>query len=278
MIPLRVRGNTRFGHVILSHSEVHEWRDEELHRFQITAQHLASTLDSRLQHERLASQGQQMAIFEERQRIARDLHDSVTQLLFSMTLIAQTTANAYQKDPAEGERRMGRLIELSQTALAEMRALLAELRPPAPQPTGRELLETAGLVAAIEAHLRAIREGDAVLELDARGYRRTTFTNEHALYRIVQEAVANARKHARATQIRVRLTTRRTGEIRLQVRDDGVGFTLSPPTDRTPGSGMGLSTMAERAQKVGGVFRIRSQPRLGTTIEVILPAPPNKDV
>jgi signal transduction histidine kinase len=269
LIPLRIAGAERLGHVILSHSQVHPWEPIELHPFEITAQQLASALDSRLQQERVAHQGQQMAIFEERQRIARDLHDSVTQLLFTMTLIAQTTASAWQRDPEEGKRRTDRLVDLSQTALSEMRALLAELRPPAPQPTGRELLERQGLVAALQAYLTATQDEATPVLLTTTQYRPTPFATEHTLYRIAQEAVANARKHAQAAQITVTLSTARRGKTRLRVQDDGIGFDTSvPPSPRLDGSGMGLSTMQERVSQRRGSLKITSQPGKGTLIEV----------
>ena len=272
LIPLRIAGAERLGHVILSHSQVHPWDPAELHPFEITAQQLASALDSRLQQERLAAQSQKVAIFEERQRIARDLHDSVTQLLFTMTLIAQTATAAWKRDPEEGERRVGRLVELSQAALAEMRTLLAELRPPAPQSTGRELLETQGLIVALEAHFRATADENIQVILEAQRYRPTIFAAEHALYRITQEAVANARKHAQVQYITVTLTTQRGIGTKLTIRDKGRGFdTTLPPVPRTDGSGMGLSTMRERATKLGGTLELTSQPGKGTLIEVRIP-------
>ena len=271
LIPLRVAGKERLGHVILSDDTTHHWETGELHPFEITAQQLASALDSRLQQERLATQAQQMAIFEERQRIARDLHDSVTQLLFSMTLIAQTAAAAWQRDPIEGKRRTDRLVELSQTALAEMRSLLAELRPPASLATSRELLETQGLVAALEAHLAVTSDAQVTVEIDAARYRRQGFVEEHALYRIAQEAISNARKHAQASKITLKLATTRTGKTTLQVTDDGAGFSQdSQSVVSPPGSGLGLGSMWERAEKLGAHFQIRSRPGEGTRVEVIL--------
>jgi signal transduction histidine kinase len=272
LIPLHTRGRTRLGHVILSHEHVHAWDDDELRRFEITAAQLASALDSRFQQERLGTQNRQMAIFEERQRIARDLHDSVTQLLFSMTLIAQTTGSAWKRDPEEGERRTTRLVELSQTALAEMRALLAELRPPTPRPTGREALETQGLVAALALHLEATQGEGPTLTLNARRYRRRSFAVEHTLYRIAQEAIANARKHAQADQVLVRLATTSAGTTRLRIIDNGTGFSPDAPRAQNAGSGLGLSSMTDRATKIGATLRINSAPGKGCTIEVFIPA------
>jgi GAF domain-containing protein len=129
MIPLIV-GTDRIGLVVLGYPSTYEWRDEDLRLYQATAAQLATAIDSLRQHLTVYRHGQQIAVFEERQRLAHELHDSVTQLIFSMTLIAQSIGSAWQRDPAEGEHRVNRLLELSRSALAEMRALLVELRPP----------------------------------------------------------------------------------------------------------------------------------------------------
>jgi signal transduction histidine kinase len=128
MIPLMVRSQ-RIGLVILSYPFVHRWSEAGLQPYQATAALLAAAIDSRQQHLLLIERGQRLAVLEERQRLARELHDSVTQLVFSMTLIAQSIAPAWRRDSAEGERRVTRLLELGQSTLTEMRALLAELRP-----------------------------------------------------------------------------------------------------------------------------------------------------
>src|SRR5574342_510903 len=128
MIPLMVRGQ-RIGLVVLGYPGVHEWNGAGLRPYQATAVQLATAIDSRLQQGLLFERGQQLAVLQERQRLARELHDSVTQLIFSTTLIAQSIAQAWRRDPSEGQHRVDRLLELSQTALQEMRTLLFELRP-----------------------------------------------------------------------------------------------------------------------------------------------------
>jgi len=121
MIPLIVRGE-RIGLVILSYPTIHDWLDAELHPYQITAAQLATAIDSRRQQARVAQHDQQFAVLEERRRLAAELHDSVTQLIFSTTLIAQSIGPAWRRDPAEGEQRVQRLLELSQTAQPGHRA------------------------------------------------------------------------------------------------------------------------------------------------------------
>ena len=128
MIPLMVRGQ-RIGLVVLSYPGVHKWNETGLRPYQATAGQLAIAIDSRLQQGLLYERGQQLAVLQERQRLSRELHDSVTQLIFSTTLIAQSITPAWKRDPLEGQRRLDRLLELSQTALREMRSLLVELRP-----------------------------------------------------------------------------------------------------------------------------------------------------
>jgi len=128
MIPLLVRGH-RIGLVILSAPAVHQWCEADLQPYQATAALLAAALESRRQYLLLIEGGQRLAVLEERQRLARGLHDSITQLIFSMVLVAQSIAPAWQCDPAEGEHRVQQLLELCQSALSEMRALLAGPSP-----------------------------------------------------------------------------------------------------------------------------------------------------
>jgi signal transduction histidine kinase len=270
LIPLMVRSR-RIGLVILSYSQVHTWREDELRPYQITAAQLATTIDSRMQQALLAGHNQRLAIWEERRRLARELHDSVTQLIFSMTLIAQSLAAAWRREPAEGERRTQRLLELSQNALGEMRALLRELRPPeAPAPRDTTLLDIVpasprDLVSALQVHVEGMKRDGLHVELDTEGYRFLEPENEHTLFRIAQEALHNVVKHAGASRVWVRLASA-DDETRLSIQDDGIGFALSAGAS----GGMGLQTMRERAESLGGVFSVTSTPGAGTIVEVVL--------
>lgn len=278
LIPLMVRGGARIGLVVLSHSTVHDWPDEALQPYQATAVHLATAIDGRLQQSLSSERGQRLAVLEERQRLARELHDSVTQLIFSMTLIAQTLGPAWQRDPSEGERRAQRLLELSRSALAEMRDLLQELRPAAePGILTIGHVRENGLTAALSAlAANASQDGQTVM-LDADGYEPRPLEQEEALFRITQEALSNAAKHARARHVRVRLRTA-DGAVRLTIEDDGVGFApdVARESSAAGGGGMGLSTMRERAQALNGTAIITSAPQQGTRIEVMVPTNGNK--
>lgn len=283
MIPLLVRGQ-RIGLVILSSPVAHEWRAADLHPYQATAAQLATAIDSRQQQLLLATRGQQLAVLEERQRLARDLHDSVTQLLFSMTLIAQSIAPAWQRGPAQGQERVNRLLELSQMTLAELRALLTELRPAGaseetkPQtPSGDDStqpgvlrLRREGLVAALHAHVANVAREGPRITLATPGYLRQPPDLEEALFRITQEALNNVAKHAHAQSVEVRLQLA-DGDtaVRLSVQDDGSGFT--PPVNGNASSGLGLTTMCERARALGGTAEVRAAPGQGTTVEVTVP-------
>ncbi|MCK5921143.1 MAG: GAF domain-containing protein, partial [Methylococcales bacterium] len=127
LIPLIIQ-NRRIGLVALSYTQPYQWPESELWKYQVTAVQLATAIYIRRQHLLLAESEREIAVLQERQILARELHDSVTQLIFSMTLIAQTIAPAWQREPAQGQKRVDRLLDLSRSALSEMRALLFELR------------------------------------------------------------------------------------------------------------------------------------------------------
>ncbi|MGH2599363.1 MAG: PAS domain S-box protein [Dehalococcoidia bacterium] len=213
-----------------------------------------------IENARLYGQAQSLAVVEERQRLARELHDSVTQSLFSMTMISGALPRLLARDPARALERTERLHELSQGALAEMRALIFELHP--------ESLEREGLAVALEKQAAAVRarhgirvETDLTAELDA------TLEVQEALFRIAQEAMNNAVKHARAHRLIVRL--RQDGATMvLDVEDDGVGF---DPSGRFPGH-FGHRSMRERAQALGGTLSIDSALGEGAHIRASIPS------
>jgi signal transduction histidine kinase len=291
MIPLMVRGR-RMGLVVLSYPGVHDWSETGLRPYHATAAQLAIAIDSRVQQQLLYERGQQLAVLQERERLARELHDSVTQLIFSTTLIAQSIAPAWKRDPGEGQRRVDRLLELSQTALREMRSLLFELRPveegepPAPRQgsgqalTGPERVRRYGLLEALRA-LAAYFSHDGV-QVGVRTYEfsPTNFgpstgsgnetTIDQDIYRIVQEALNNAIKHARAHEILVLLDGSDSNQLCLSISDDGVGF-VPGPGEESQASGFGMKTMRERAETLGGSLRVISAPGKGTSIEVTIP-------
>jgi signal transduction histidine kinase len=279
MIPLMVRGR-RTGLVVLSYPGVYKWSEDGLRPYHATAAQLAIAIDSRMQQKLLYERGRQLAVLQERERLARELHDSVTQLIFSTTLIAQSIAPAWKRDPLEGQKRVDRLLELSQTALREMRSLLFELRPvenvPSPTLTGPERVQRYGLLEAL--HLLAGDFSHDGVQAGVRTYEYspTRFGSDHEttieqdIYRIVQEALNNAIKHARAQEILVLLDGSEPKYLCLSISDDGVGFVPGPGEESEAG-GFGMKTMRERAETLGGSLQVISAPGKGTTVEVKIP-------
>ncbi len=276
-IPLIVR-RQRIGVVVLSYPTVYQWKESDLWPYQVTAAQLATAIDTRQQQLLLVQGSQEVAVLHERQRLARELHDSVTQLIFSMTLVSQSVVPAWQRDPAEGEQRVNRLLELSQSALAEMRALLFELRtsdpPPLPTDSGVTLpgiirLRRDGLAVALSKHVESLRLEHPTILLKTSAYQSQPLEMEIALFRIAQESLNNVVKHAGATQVRVYLAVTKT-TVCLRVEDDGVGFEQKQQNGRSH-NGFGLRTMQERVEALHGRLEIRSTPGQGTAVEACLP-------
>jgi signal transduction histidine kinase len=210
-----------------------------------------------IENARLYRQARRLAVMEERQRLARELHDSVSQALYGIALGTHTAlALLEREDPARAAKPLAYVLSLADAALAEMRALIFELRPDA--------LEKEGLVAALSRHAEAIiaRYHLAV---------ETAFCEEppapldvkEALYRIGVESMNNAVKHAQATRISLQLQTR-DGTITLEVHDDGVGF---DPQGEYPGH-LGLRSMRERAAQIGAALEVESAPGRGVQVRV----------
>jgi signal transduction histidine kinase len=211
-----------------------------------------------IEHARLNQQAGQLAVLEERQRLARELHDSVVQSLYSMTLYADAAALAFvagQQDVTVNH--LQELRDTARSAMHDMRLLIFELHPPA--------LEQEGLVMALQIRLAAV-EARAGLqtELTVEGERRLSIVIEQELYRIAQEALNNVMKHAGAQHVTIRWQFTDT-TVCLHVRDDGIGF--DPLTARNAG-GMGLRSFEERAAKVGGQVTVESSPGEGTVVTV----------
>jgi signal transduction histidine kinase len=246
---------------------------EDISSIQVIADHLAVAI----KNARLFDDAREAAVMRERQRLARDLHDSVTQVLFSISLIAQSLGAAWRKDPKEGERRAHRLEELSQLAFGEMRQLLRELRPLASDgsaPSGSLAeIESYGLRRALQRLLAVLAPETPEVRLDFTNYRFQALEHEEALYRICQEAVSNSLRHADPRRIVIRAEILDPDRVQLEIVDDGCGFDSTDPTRvvQTALGGLGMQTMRERAIALGGATTIQSAPGKGTRITVELP-------
>jgi signal transduction histidine kinase len=202
-----------------------------------------------------------MATMEERQRLARDLHDSVTQSLYSLTLLAEAGRRHAERGNLERtQHHLERLGATAQQALKEMRLLVYELRPLE--------LEGAGLASALRQRLEAVEHRSGVeARLLLEGALDLPVAIEEGLYRVAQEALNNALKHAQATHVTI--SVRADGErAELTVADDGRGFDREAVRDR---GGLGLVGMRERAERLGGTLTVEAAPGTGTTIRLSLP-------
>src|SRR5262245_61932077 len=253
MIPLLVRSQ-RLGLVWLGYSSVHTWSDAALYPYQVTAALLAAAIDNRRQHLLVSERGQQLAVLEERRRLARELHDSVTQSLFSMSLLAQVLPDLWEIDPDESRAGLLQIRDLTRSALAEMRALLFELRPAA--------LGEHDLAHAIKRQVAEVERHTGIpVTVDVGGDPALPEAIEQAFFRIAQEALTNVARHAHAHNVRVRLH----GGIpaRLLIADDGQGF----QPDGVQAGRFGLVSMRERAANIGARLEVRST--LGQGAEIV---------
>ena len=205
---------------------------------------------------------EELTTIKERNRLARELHDSVTQTIFSMTLITRSTLILQERAPEQVSEKLNQLQELAHNALSEMRTLIYQLRP----------LSVAedGLYAVLERHINDLnQQNDLSITLESDGQSLPLEASlQQELFRIIQEALNNIIKHAQAKNASVAFEATET-EVCVAIRDDGNGFDPAQPNqDR---SHIGLDSMRERAQELGGKLDIKSKPGEGTEVTVTIP-------
>ncbi|HUS84946.1 MAG TPA: GAF domain-containing protein, partial [Anaerolineales bacterium] len=248
-IPIRIE-DAIYGVFNVDYMEPRGFGTEEQRLFTALAQRAALAIEQA----QLQDQAQQAAVFEERQRLARDLHDAVTQTLFSASIIAEVIPRLWEQDPELGLSRLEILRELTKGALAEMRTLLIELRPAA--------IAEADLVELMR-QLAESTTGRARIPVDLQVDGECDFTPEVkvVLYRIAQEALNNVAKHSKATRAAIRLLCEEQ-KVELTIEDDGIGFDIgSVPPDH-----LGLRIMRERAESIGAELAIESGQNEGARI------------
>jgi len=230
--------------------------DQENEHRHILEQRIAErTEELNKANELLQQKAAQEAVTAERTRLARDLHDAVTQTLFSATLIADVLPDIWKMNETEGKRRLAELRQLTRGALSEMRTLLVELRPNAlveiPLPTLLRQLSEA-LTGRARIDIQFSSEGERALPADV----------QVGFYRIAQEALNNVVKHSKASQAAVMLKL--GDQVRLSITDDGTGFDpLTVPPDH-----LGLKIMCERSDAIGAKLNLYSEPDEGTQVTV----------
>ncbi len=250
-VPMTV-GDTPYGAISLYYNHHRQFQKEEVDLAVSFADQAALAIETA----RLREQAGLAAAAAERNRLARDLHDAVTQTLFSASLIAEVLPRLLENKPDEAAVRLEELRQLTRGALAEMRTLLLELRPSSLTEVNlgdllRQLCEAFTGRARVPVRLSV--EGEVRLPADV----------QVALYRIAQEALNNIAKHAGAKQVRLQLRCL-PAEVELQIEDDGSGF----DQDKIGAGHFGLKIMAERAEAVGAAFYVQSTPGEGTKIKV----------
>ncbi|MEA2268939.1 MAG: hypothetical protein QOC64_1549 [Solirubrobacteraceae bacterium] len=209
---------------------------------------------------RLYERSRELSVVEERTRVARELHDSVTQNLFGVVLAAEAAATLLERDAPAARAQIERVQDLARAGMEELRSLIFELRPAA--------LADEGLAATLRKHvgvLRHVHQHDIALKVG--GTPRLGGTTDGEVFRIAQEALHNALRHAHAEHIRIGLDARDGGLV-LTVDDDGIGF--DPASAALRSRRLGLTSMEERARAMGGSLTIASEPGSGTRVRLEL--------
>ncbi len=255
-VPLIVRDRV-IGMLSIGHDEVGHFAEGHAQ----IALAFASQAAVAVENARLYEAAQDRAAFEELQRLARELHDAVTQTLFSASLIAEVLPRIWARDPEQGAARLAELRELTRGALAEMRTLLLELRPAAlTEMDLADLLKQLGeaFTGRGRVPVEVVVEGEGQLPAEVKV----------AFYRVAQEALNNVAKHASAGRVTIGLSYR-PDAVAMTVRDDGRGF----DADGVPSGHFGVGIMRERADAIGGSVVVTSCPGDGTSVELTWPVP-----
>ena len=256
VVPLRVGGRI-IGTLDVHASQTNAFTKEDT----LVIQSLGDQIAVAIENARLYDQSKDIAVLEERNRLARELHDSVTQSLYSLVLFTEGWKRMLKTDGVDKfEEYLSRTGEIAEQSLKEMRLLILELRPPA--------LEQEGLVGALQKRLDAVEQRVGIsARVVMEDFIEFPAPVEEELYRIAQEALNNSLKHAKATKVTVRIF-KEEDKVVLEVNDDGVGF---EPRSAEGQGGMGLSNMNERAKRAGGSLSIKSELGNGTTVQVFIP-------
>ena len=267
VLPLLLAGQRCVGAVLLERRTPEPWLPTEREALRSLADHLALTLEG----VRLAARARELARVEERHRLARELHDAVSQNLFSLNMILAAAREHLQAGRLDEARKAhDEARQRGEAVLVEMRRLVQELRPDSGDAT-RRVGELAAALAELAAAEPLARHLGVEVEVTTGALDPTCAIDPmafEALLRVGLEAVHNAAKHGVARRVRVHLGSTRRG-LHLTVSDDGYGF---DPCAQARSEGQGLSIMAERCRLAGGTLQVRSQPGRGTRITAWVPA------
>jgi PAS domain S-box-containing protein len=252
-IPLIVN-NRKIGHLTFHHAQPGYYTQQHADLAFAVANHAAIAIENA----RLYDEAQRLAALQERQKLARELHDSVSQALYGLALGTRTARQLLDIDPSRAAEPLEYCLSLAEAGLAEMRALIFELRP--------ESLENEGLVAALKKQAAAVQaRHDLNVEVEVCEEPDISLSQKEGLYRVAQEAMHNIVKHAGANTVHLQLFVE-SGKLSLVIIDDGTGF---DPRREYPGH-LGLKSMRERLERLQGSIDIRSEIGKGTTVRAWL--------
>ena len=252
-VPIVARGDVVGAFYLTEKQDAAQFSDDDQALIEVFAAHAAIAITNAGLFER----SRELTVIEERNRLARDLHDSIAQTLFSLSLRAETASNVSESDPQRAAKELATVRELASDAVAQLRSIVFELRPAD--------LAAEGLVETLAKHLEVLRRVNGQrIEFVAAGDKRPPPDVELALFRVVQEAVSNAIKHAQASKVTITLDL--AGGATAVVADDGVGFDPSSRSIRE--RHLGITSMEERAAAIDAFFKIDSAPGAGTTVTV----------
>jgi signal transduction histidine kinase len=256
-VPIAARGEIIAAFYLTDCEGADEFSEADQRLIEMLAAHAAVAIENA----RLVERSRELNIVEERNRLARELHDAVSQKLFGLVLGAESAATLLERDRAAAAEQIARLGELAQEALGELRGLIFELRPAS--------LEEEGFAATLRKHVDMLqRVHGHDVELRITGAARPAPEAEGEVLRIAQEALSNALRHADAERVELRLQGR-DGRLTLTVADNGVGFDPEAPGLRA--RHLGLTSMEERARALGGTLAVVSRPGDGTTVTLEVP-------
>ena len=255
-VPILAKGRVIAAFYLTDKIGADEFSEDDQAAVEMLAAHAAIAIENA----RLFERSRELSVVEERTRLARELHDSVSQTLFSISLVAEAAATLVDRDAAKAKTQLEGLREMARAATQEMRSLIFELRPAD--------LDAEGLVATLRKHIDVLRRVYPMrIEFKENVAARPPPAVEREVYRIAQEALNNAIKHSQADRIDVELSSR-DAMISLLVADDGKGF--EPKAAELRATKLGITSMEERAESINGALRIESS-EAGTRVELEVP-------
>lgn len=268
--PLRSGFNV-YGVLLFAHPEPDYFNPERLKLLDIIGrQAVIAIQNARLYQDLVEEKERMIEVHEEaRKKLARDLHDGPTQSIAAMAMRLNITRRMMTKDVKSASEEIVKLEELAHRTTREIRHMLFTLRP--------LILESQGLAAAVQAMADKMMETytqKVVVNIDERVTTQLEMGKQGVIFYIIEEAINNARKHASAESITVRLRQMETGIALLEILDNGVGFdvkSMSQAYDKRTNSSLGMVNLRERAELVNGLLQIDSAPARGTKVQVYIP-------